>query len=327
MLLTVDDLHIYLRSHSKRPIEAVRGLSFTIKKGQSVGLVGESGCGKSLTLMSLLGLLPSSFEVKAKRLLLEEQSLHQLTEHQWRKVRGLKIGMIFQNPSGRLNPSRTLFHHFREILPQGLSSSDYREQTQQLLTKVGLSDTPHRLNQYPHQLSGGQSQRVMIALALARNPQLLLADEPTTALDVTIQAQIMSLLNDLQKEEQRSLLLVGHNLALIRHMVSHVLVMYAGEIVESGPTEEVLSSPQHPYTQGLLLSHPQRTDREFKRLNPIPGQVPSFFERQSGCQFAPRCSYPQTRCQTERPYLFTPPTPDDSQRSACFFPLTKKAIS
>jgi oligopeptide/dipeptide ABC transporter ATP-binding protein len=336
MLLNIEDLTISLRSFSPshRPsLPLVQGLSFSLQQGQAMGLVGESGSGKSLTLLSIMGLLPPHFSVTAKKMDFHHHSLLQLKEKEWSKLRGKKLGLIFQNPLGRLNPTRNLHQHFDDLfrLNENYLTSSSLEMAKNYLQQVGISDPAQRLKQYPHQLSGGQAQRVMIALALVGHPQLLLADEPTTALDVTIQAQIMSLLKNLLQKEQRSLILVGHNLAVIRHMVSHLLVMYAGELVESGPIEDILHRPLHPYTKGLLQSHPETissTPSHKKRLHSIPGQMMSPTNKPKGCAFAPRCERVQKKCFDERPFLHHSPTPSplqfsphSSHKHACFFPL------
>lgn len=282
----------------------VRGVSLELQAGQSLGVVGESGCGKSLTALSIMGLLPQPpMHIESGDIWFDGKNLTQLPEHRLKKIRGKDIAMIFQEPMSSLNPVFTVGDQVSEVLylHENLSAHQVRSRTGELFEKVGLSAT-RVSNQFPHQLSGGQRQRAMIAMSLACNPKLLIADEPTTALDVTIQAQILDLLDQLRHELGMAILLIAHDLGVVRHNCDQVAVMYAGQIVEWGTTTQVFSSPSHPYTRALLDTIPAVNERG-KPLPSIEGSVPSSAEIPEGCSFAPRCNYSQQQCTKQSPEL------------------------
>lgn len=280
---------------------AVRDVSFEIRRGEAVGLVGESGSGKTLTCRSVLGLLPESGAVEAGRITLGEgESAVDLTRarrSQWDRIRGARIGAVFQDPGSYLNPSITVGHQLVEQLRVrgGLSRHDAKRRAVELLREVGLHDAEDVFHQYPHQLSGGMLQRVLIAIAVSCEPELLIADEATTALDPVVQAEILELVGRLRERHELSLLLVTHDLAVVAETCDRILVMYGGEIVESGPTRDVLADPKHPYTRALL-SVASIGDWSRRALEVIPGQPPSAGERMPGCRFAPRCQYATDAC-------------------------------
>jgi len=277
----------------------LKEVSFKLERGRTLGIVGESGCGKSMTALALMGLLPDEASVSG-RVVFDGMDLTNLTTQQWQAVRGPRIAMVFQEPMTALNPVMTVGRQLAEMLlvHEGASSASARERAIELLGRVGIADPHSRVDAYPHQLSGGMRQRVMIAMALACKPDLLIADEPTTALDVSIEAQILDLLLELQQQEGMALLLISHNLAVVSEMADDMLVMYAGEVVESGPLQHVLTQPRHPYTQGLMASIPSMKHAR-KILPTIHGTVPNLKFRPSGCAFAPRCEHAQERCRTE----------------------------
>lgn len=286
---------------------AVQEVSFDIPRGQTVALVGESGCGKSVTALSILRLVPQPpGRIVSGRILLEDRNLLDLSESQVRRIRGNEIAMIFQEPMTSLNPVFTVGSQIVEAirLHQKKTARQARQAAVEMLAKVGMADPQRRFDEYPHQLSGGMRQRVMIAMALSCMPKLLIADEPTTALDVTIQAQILELLRHLQAERKMSILLITHDLGVVAENADHVVVMYASRIVESAPVEPLFARPLHPYTQGLLRSLPRLNERR-ERLEVIPGTVPNPVEFPSGCKFHPRCPIgcEDKRCQSEEPPL------------------------
>jgi len=298
-LLKVDHLTVaYL--HWKQAVPAVRDVSFEIEEGKTLGLVGESGCGKSTLALAMMGLLsPIESRIPHGSIFLKGTDLLQLKSEEVRLLRGKSISMIFQDPFSALNPVMTIEDQIQEVIELDEKKRN-RQRASALLEKVQLSDTERILNSYPHQLSGGQRQRVLIAIALCRHPDLLIADEPTTALDVTIQDEIIHLLENLKKELKMSMLFVTHNMGLVKHTTDHLAVMYAGQIVEYGPTEPVLKTPKHPYTQGLLKSQPSLKPG----AGPIPvleGQPPEPSRIPSGCPFHPRCSQLVERCPIEDP--------------------------
>ena len=288
------------------PARAVDGVSFDIHRGEAVGIVGESGCGKSVTAMSLLRLIPTPpGRIVDGEVLFEDQDLLQLDERSLRRVRGARVGMVFQEPMTSLNPVYTVGDQVIEAIQvhnPRLPWADARRRVVELLDKVGLPDARQRLSAYPHELSGGMKQRVMIAMALSCEPSLLVADEPTTALDVTIQAQILALLADLQREEDMSLLLITHDLGVIAETCDRVLVMYAGHIVETAPVGVLFDAPLHPYTRGLFASRPDLRRPRGEPLPTIPGVVPSAIDFPSGCRFRQRCARASGIC-AERPPL------------------------
>ncbi|RYZ13033.1 MAG: ABC transporter ATP-binding protein, partial [Comamonadaceae bacterium] len=295
-LLEVDDLHIHLQTQ-RGMAEAVRGIGFTLERGETLGLVGESGCGKSITVQSLMGLLPGSARVTGS-IRFDGTELVGLDERSFCRLRGHRIGMIFQEPMTALNPLHTIARQIAEPLRlhRGLSGAAVRAEVLALLERVGIPDPAQRLDAYPHQFSGGQRQRIGIAMALACGPDLLIADEPTTALDVTIQKQILDLLRDLVAERGMALILISHDLGVIAQSVSKMLVMYGGSVVESGPTTAVFAQPAHPYTQGLFAARPALGAARGHRLATIRGSVPELVDLPHGCPFAGRCDYTIDAC-------------------------------
>jgi len=289
-------------------VRAVEDVSWSIAPGESIAIVGESGSGKSVGALSLMGLVPPPGEVVSGQVLLGGRDVLGLSNREWSRVRGREIAMVFQDPMTSLNPVLTIGYQLAEGLRRhlGLSRADARAESLRQLDLVGIPDAAQRLDAYPHQLSGGQRQRVMIALALSCRPDVLIADEPTTALDVTIQDQIVRLVKELQQELGMAIVWITHDLALAAGMVDRVLVMYAGSIVESAPVAELFARPKHPYTGGLLQAMPALDDRERGRLHTIEGRPPDLASGIVGCPFAPRCSLVVDRCRTERPRLERP---------------------
>jgi len=283
----------------------VDDMSLDLEPGHMLALVGESGSGKSLTAMSLLDLLPESAIWEAETLTLGGENLLGLNENRKRSLRGGRIGTIFQEPLTALNPLHTVEKQISESLfvHQGMSRQKARERCLELLGQVELPTTDEMLARYPHQLSGGQRQRVMIAMALANDPALLIADEPTTALDVTVQAQILELLRDLVRANNSSMMLITHDLGVVARYADRINVMYAGRIVERGTAEEIFHHPKHPYTLGLMESMPRLDQAPGSRLTPIPGQPPDLSDPPPGCPFHPRCRFAEARCRSERPPL------------------------
>ncbi|WP_303721660.1 ABC transporter ATP-binding protein [Malonomonas rubra] len=301
-LLDVRNLQSYFFTRSGL-VKAVDDVSFSIDKGETLALVGESGCGKSMTALSLLRLLPEPGRVVGGEIELSGHDMLHLPEIEIRRIRGNEISMIFQEPMTSLNPVLRIGEQIAEVLRlhEGLSDRDALYKAAQLLEQVGISDSRHRLRDYPHQLSGGQRQRVMIAMALACDPQLLIADEPTTALDVTIQAQIMDLLCQLKEERQMATLLISHDLGVVASNADKLAIMYAGKIVESGPVATLFDNPLHPYTQGLLACIPKLGNKE--ALKTIAGQLPNLREHHEGCLFIDRCDAPSAPCGHHAPQL------------------------
>ena len=298
-LLEVHNLHIGLQTQ-RGQAEAVRGIGFTLERGETMGIVGESGCGKSITVQSLMGLLPSSASVTGS-IRFDGQELIGLDERTMCGIRGNRIGMIFQEPMTALNPVHTIARQVGEPLRlhRGLSAAAARKEALALLDRVGIPDAASRLDAYPHQFSGGQRQRIGIAMALACGPDLLIADEPTTALDVTIQKQILELIKGLVAERGMALILISHDLGVIAQSVSKMLVMYGGSVVESGPTATVFAERAHPYTQGLFAARPALGAPRGARLATIQGSVPELVDLPPGCPFAGRCSF-HGRCLRRR---------------------------
>jgi oligopeptide transport system ATP-binding protein len=304
-LLEVDDLHVSFQTHSGL-IKAVRGISFSIEKGETVGIVGESGCGKSVTAQSLLQLIPTPpGQIDKGSILFNGENLLDKSLDEMRKIRGREIGMIFQDPMTSLNPTMRIGKQIMEglILHQRMQSSDARRAAKDLLRLVGIPDVEERIDNYPHQFSGGMRQRVVIAIALACRPKLLIADEPTTALDVTIQAQILDLLKDLQKRTGTSILLITHDLGVVAGICDRIIVMYAGQVVESGDVYEIFSRPKHPYTQALLQAVPRLGLDRSKKLTAIPGTPPDLRTTFQGCSFASRCPHRMKVCIEHPPIL------------------------
>jgi len=303
-LLRVSDLHTSFLTDDGE-VEAVRGLSFTLDSGKSLGIVGESGCGKSVTALSIMGLLQHPARIKAGEVLFEGRDLLRLSAREMMKIRGREIAMIFQEPMTALNPVFTIGSQIIEAitLHQGLTKEEAAKKAQELLTLVGIPAPEVRVNDYPHQLSGGMRQRAMIAMALSCKPALLIADEPTTALDVTIQAQILALVKDLQRRFHMAMMLITHDLGVIAEVVDDVAVMYAGRIVEYTGTAQLFENPLHPYTVGLLNSMPRlgKGGGGDRHLNTIPGSVPRFLDHITGCTFAERCPRASDECREREP--------------------------
>jgi len=313
-LITFNQLSLSFAGDQGR-VRAVQDLSFTIKAGQTVGMVGESGCGKSVTAMSLMGLLPPQVSrIDSGEILFQGQDLLKLKRSQMADLRGNQLAMIFQEPMTALNPVLTIGEQLCEplIRHRGDNPKAAWQRATQLLVEVGLARADALMGYYPHQLSGGMLQRVMIAMALSCQPKLLIADEPTTALDVTVQAQILRLLRDQARANQMALMLITHDLGVVAQMAEHVVVMYAGRIVEQGPTADILRNPLHPYTKGLIASRPVAGERR-RRLYSIPGQVPDLAALPPYCAFFDRCERATARCQQG-----VPPLAGQTRQAACF---------
>ncbi|KPL85874.1 MULTISPECIES: ABC transporter ATP-binding protein [Herpetosiphon] len=285
-------------------VHAVDGLDFQVRRGETLGIVGESGCGKSVTSMSILRLLGKTGKVIEGEIMFDGENLLDLSEEEMRKIRGNRISMIFQQPTTCLNPVFRIGEQIIEALQihQGLSGEEANKRTIELLTLVGLPDPVRRMRSFPHEISGGQAQRVMIAMALACNPELLIADEPTTALDVTIQAQILDLMRELREKVNTAIILITHDLGVVAEMAENVMVMYAGRAVEYAPVHALFEAPKHPYTQGLIASTPVLGNVR-DELETIPGQVPSLLNPPAGCRFASRCAHRMDQCTQEEPPL------------------------
>jgi len=282
-------------------IKAVDNLSLRLRKGRVLGLVGESGCGKTVTALSILNLVPSPGKIISGKIYFEGQNLLDLSGEEMRAIRGAKISMIFQEPMTALNPVFTVGNQIAEVLTahQVITKQRARDEAIELLRSVGIPSPEKRVDEYPHQLSGGMRQRVMIAMAIACKPALILADEPTTALDVTIQAHILELLGNIQADMGMAMILVTHDLGLIAERANEVAVMYAGRIVEQAETGELFANPQHPYTRGLMASIPKPGEEGRGRLRTIPGSVPRLHDLPKGCAFSPRCDMKTGKCESE----------------------------
>ncbi len=305
VLLSVKELRTEFFSSKKSSVTAIDKISFDINKGEILGLVGESGCGKSVTSLSIMQLLKDTpGKITNGEVIFDGENLLTLSDKKIREIRGGKMSMIFQEPMSSLNPSMRIDKQMIEgiRLHTDMTKDQAREHAAEMLKKVGIPDPSRVLKNYPHQLSGGMSQRVMIAMAMSCNPTLLIADEPTTALDVTIQAQILDLMKKIQKEENSSILLITHDLGVVAEMCSRVIVMYAGKIVEEAPVEVLFKDPSHPYTQGLIASVP-KLGSGVKVLPSIPGSVPDLSAMPTGCRFAPRCKYATDKCREQEPEL------------------------
>ncbi len=300
-MLEINNLAVRLQTQ-RGPADAIRGVSFSLARGETVGLVGESGCGKSITVMALMGLLPESAVVSGS-IRLDGQELVGQPDAVMRKLRGNRIGMIFQEPMTALNPVHTIGDQIAEPLRlhRGMGKAAARAKTIALLERVGITNAAGRVDAYPHQFSGGQRQRVTIAMALACEPDLLIADEPTTALDVTIQGQILDLIHDLVTERSMALLLISHDLGVIAQNVERMMVMYGGSVIEAGPTTSVFGHMAHPYTRGLFGARPRLGAPSGQRLTTIQGTVPELVDLPSGCTFADRCPWKVDACVRDRP--------------------------
>lgn len=302
-ILKVENLHTEIQT-DYGTFEAVNGVSFELAKGETLGLVGESGCGKSLTSLSITGLLGPKVRVSQGRAMFEGRDILSLPEKEKRSLRGGSISMIFQEPMTALNPLFTIGNQMVEMmLPHmKISKKEALERSVKLLSDMGIERPERIVKSYPFQLSGGMLQRVMIAMSLSCNPKILIADEPTTALDVTIQAQILKLMNELKEKYDTSIILITHNLGVVAQTCDQVAVMYFGQIVETAPVKELFGNPRHPYTRGLMGCIPKLdADEEF--LNTIPGMVPAVTEEIRGCSFAPRCPECMDKCRCEKPEL------------------------
>ena len=300
-------------------MRAVDGISYTVNAGETVAIVGESGSGKSVGAMSILRLIPDPpGRITAGQILFDGRDLLTLSEEEMRKLRGDAIGMIFQEPMTSLNPVLTIGRQIAETLEQhrGASREDANRRARELLTLVGIADADRRLQQYPHQLSGGMRQRVMIAIALACDPKLIIADEPTTALDVTIQAQILELMKELTQRLNIALIVITHNLGVVARYATRVNVMYAGRIVETGAAAAIYHNPRHPYTIALLRSVPRLDRPRQARLEPVDGQPPDLTRLDGGCAFRPRCRFAVEACGASRPALT--PASEEGHFAACF---------
>jgi dipeptide transport system ATP-binding protein len=316
-LLEIEDLHVDFPSQGA-VLRAVEGVSLSLDEGEVLGIVGESGSGKSVTMLALMGLVAYPGRVRAKRMDFGGRDLLGLADTERRKLIGKDVAMIFQDPTTSLNPCFTVGFQLTETLRLhlDLDHKAARHRATELLEQVGIPAAASRLKDFPHQLSGGMNQRVMIAMAIACNPRLLIADEPTTALDVTIQAQILDLLRALQRERRMALVLVTHNMGVVAEMAQRVAVMYAGEVVEERGADALFAAPQHPYTAALLAAMPERSTGE-TRLATIPGVVPGLYDRPQGCLFAPRCTYATEQSCRTRPAI----RPWAEGKVRCHFPL------
>jgi oligopeptide/dipeptide ABC transporter ATP-binding protein len=318
-LLEVDDLHTSFAT-DRGMVRAVDGVSFELERGRTLGVVGESGSGKTVLSRSIMGLVPATRVRRSGTIRFSGQEISNYTQKELRDVWGTQIAMVFQDPMTALNPvlqvQRQLTEGLRKRL--GLDSKAARDTAITLLESVGIPDPARRLHVYPHELSGGMRQRVMIAIALACGPRLLLADEPTTGLDVTVQAQILDLLSDQQRERSMAMILVTHDLGVVANHSDEIVVMYAGRVVERAPTRELFERTRMPYTEALLLSIPRLSDPSHVRLQAIPGRPPDLVDPPKGCKFAPRCPYAQPRCHEEEPPLRNA-GPDHQFR--CWYPV------
>ncbi|MDQ7986283.1 ABC transporter ATP-binding protein [Pseudomonas sp. G34] len=319
-LLEINNLSVRFGDANAVPV--VDGLDLKVDKGEVLAIVGESGSGKSVTMMALMGLIDSPGIVRADRLVFDGTDMLKLKGRQRRHIVGKDLSMIFQDPMTALNPSFTVGFQIEEVLRQhlGLKGKAARQRALQLLERVEIPGAASRLDAFPHQLSGGMSQRVAIAMAIAAEPKLLIADEPTTALDVTIQAQIMELLLDLQREQNMGLVLITHDLAVVAETANRVCVMYAGQAVELGQVPALFDAPTHPYTEALIKAIPEHS-LGATRLSTLPGIVPGRYDRPHGCLLSPRCPYVQPKCREQRPAL------ESHERGAvrCYFPLNLNA--
>ena len=303
-LLSVENLQVQFQT--KKGINtAVDGVSFSVEKGRILGIVGESGCGKSVTSMSILQLLSSNACISGGSIKLDGKELVGLPEKEMCKIRGNDIAMIFQDPMTALNPTLTIGNQLMEpiMLHQNCGKKEAWVRAVDVLKRVGIAAPEKRMKEYPHQLSGGMRQRVMIAMAVSCEPRLLIADEPTTALDVTIQAQILELMCELREKMGTAIMLITHDMGVVAETADDVLVLYAGKAVEYGSIEDIFEKPKHPYTQGLLNSIP-RLDEDVEMLNTIEGTVPAPGAMPAGCRFAPRCPYGKERCMKEKPGVY-----------------------
>ena len=321
-LLEVQDLKLYFKVGVGK-VRAVDGVSFAIKPGEKVGVVGESGCGKSVTALSIMRLIPQPpGEYAGGSVLFEDKDLLEVPESVMRRIRGGQIGMIFQDPMTCLNPTMTVGKQIAEGLRihLKLSADQGLKRAVALLEQVGIPDAATRVNSYPHQFSGGMRQRVMIAIALACNPKLLIADEPTTALDVTVQAQILELISGVCSEFGTAVMIITHDLGVVAGMTDRVVVMYAGKVMETAPTAELFANPRHPYTLGLLASVPRLDEKRHSQLRTIEGAPPDLLSPPPGCPFMPRCAFARAICRTMPP--LDPVAGNSAHLKACWVDVT-----
>ena len=314
IILSVQDLKLWI-NNDFGSVQILNGISFDIFRGQTLGIVGESGCGKSLTSFSVMRLLETPPVRYAGKILFQGQDVLKLSDKQMQKIRGRKMSMIFQEPMTSLNPLFTLGNQLAEpfMQHQGLTKKEARQKSIEMLKMVRMAEPEQRIDEYPHQLSGGMRQRVMIAMALACRPELLIADEPTTALDVTIQAQVLDLMRDLQRELGTAIAFITHDLGVIKEMCDRVVVLYCGEVMETAAVEELFRNPRHPYTQGLMDTLPKYGQKG--RLATIPGVVPPSGQFPTGCVFAPRCQYATDECAARKPEAYDT---EDGHTVRCF---------
>ena len=303
-LLEVKDLSVRFSRRDGAPVDAVQRVSFSLDKGKTLGIVGESGSGKSQTVMALLGLLAKNGKVSGEALY-NDTNLLTMNDAALNRIRGDRIGMIFQDPMTSLNPFLTIERQMTETLQlhRKLSRREAKQRAIETLERVRIPDAARRIGMYPHEFSGGMRQRVMIAMALLSEPEILIADEPTTALDVTVQAQIIELLRELNRERGTAIILITHDMGVVAGLCDDVMVMYAGQTVEQAPAQQLFAAPTHPYTIGLLNALPRLTDDDDQPLQTIPGNPPLPGMATQGCAFAPRCTYAEERCRTTRPAL------------------------
>lgn len=327
-ILEVKDLHVSFYTYAGE-VQAVRGVNFEVRKGEAIAIVGESGCGKSVTAQTIMQLVPKPPAViKQGSIIFVGEDLVKKNEKEMQQIRGNKIGMIFQDPMTSLNPTAKIGNQIAEGLMkhQKMSRSQAMKRAEEMLELVAMTEPHKRVHQYPHELSGGMRQRAMIAIALACQPELLIADEPTTALDVTIQAQILELMKELQKKLGTSIILITHDLGVVAEMCSRVVVMYAGKIVETGTIDQIFYETQHPYTKGLLNSVPRLNMTKDEPLQPIIGTPPDLFNPPDGCPFFARCRYAMKVCQDHDPAL---KEMGENHLAACWLhhPMAKPALA
>ena len=306
-VLEVRDLNVTFHARGQE-IRAVRGVNLDVYPGEILGIVGESGSGKSVTMKAVLGILPENASVKAGSLKLRSTEMTSLSEEEYRRLRGKDMTMIFQDPMTALDPVMTVGKHMEEVLKRNLglkNKEEIRQKSIEMLDKVGIPDPPSRLKQYPHEFSGGMRQRVLVAMALACGPKLLIADEPTTALDVTIQAQILDLLQELEEQYHTSIVLITHDMGVVATVCQRIAIMYGGLIMETGTADEIFYDPKHPYTRALLRAIPSTELKEGERLQAIEGLPPSLINPPAGCPFAQRCEYAEEKCRRELPAYHT----------------------
>ena len=306
-VLEVRDLNVTFHARGQE-IRAVRGVNLDVYPGEILGIVGESGSGKSVTMKAVLGILPENASIKAGSLKLLSTEMTSLSEDEYRRLRGKDMTMIFQDPMTALDPVMTVGKHMEEVLKRNLglkNKEEIRQKSIEMLDKVGIPDPPSRLKQYPHEFSGGMRQRVLIAMALACGPKLLIADEPTTALDVTIQAQILDLLQELEEQYHTSIVLITHDMGVVATVCQRIAIMYGGLIMETGTADEIFYDPKHPYTRALLRAIPSTELKEGERLQAIEGLPPSLINPPAGCPFAERCEYAEEKCHRELPAYHT----------------------